>query len=328
MRRLAILLALAAISCAAMPATGLAEILEVPAVAPPQFRALLRAKLHSPKRHSTSEARIDLGKKHGVELAVVGEGNVVAVEAFGHRGASPGRGGRPPRPTAVTAYVARGTATSRRIGASFGRLGHVSMRFHPSGRVRRSQPRRHCRGPDHFTYHLGVFVGSIRFGNEGGGLSVRVHRARGRIRTPLRLHCALPRFAFLDGRAARPVHGGPSVPRTFFTAGWRDAVDSVEFAAFQITRRTLLLAVSEQSLGSAARISYALAIAPDSVISTNDALTEATVEPPAPFAGKGVYRAAPDGSTKWSGTLAVLFPGEPRLSLSGPLFKPTLRSGF
>ena len=50
--------------------------------------------------------------------------------------------------------------------------------------------------------------------------------------------------------------------------------------------------------------------------------------PPAPFAGKGIYRAAPDGSTTWSGTLAVFFPGEPRLSLSGPPFKPTLHSGY
>lgn len=328
MRRLITLLALAVGACAALPAAGLAEVLDVPAVAPPQFRSLLRAKLHSPKRHASSEARIDLGTKRGTELAVVGEGNVVAVEAFGRRGASPGRGGRPARPTAVTAYVARGTATSRRLEASFGRLGHVSMRFRPSGRVNTSKPRRHCRGPDHFTYRLGAFVGSIRFANEGGGMALRVHRARGRIRSPLRLHCALPRFPFLSDKAARPIRSGPSSPRMFFTAGWRDAVDSVEFAAFQIATKTLLLAVSEQSLGSVAQISYALAIAPGKVISTNDALTEATVEPPAPFAGKGIYRAAPDGSTTWSGTLAVFFPGEPRLSLSGPPFKPTLHSGY
>ena len=78
-----------------------------------------------------------------------------------------------------------------------------------------------------------------------------------------------------------------------------------------------------------ARIRYALAIAPPKKsFALNDAVTAATITPPPPFHAKGSYRAAPDGTTSWTGPLSVSFPGAPRLPLAGEEFKATLEVGF
>jgi len=90
----------------------------------------------------------------------------------------------------------------------------------------------------------------------------------------------------------------------------------------------LLLALAEESLGRMAILHYALEIVSGSVISHDDALTSATLAPPRPFHGKGIYRAAPDGTKTWSGSLSAAFPGRPRLALTGPEFAATLEAGF
>ena len=54
---------------------------------------------------------------------------------------------------------------------------------------------------------------------------------------------------------------------------------------------------------------------------SDDALTSATLRPPAPFHGKGTYSAGPDGTKAWTGPLSVAFPGAPRFPLTGTQFK-------
>lgn len=122
---------------------------------------------------------------------------------------------------------------------------------------------------------------------------------------------------------------GPRFDPTFLLASWRHAVAAVELITFRIGKTTLFAAVNEESLGSVARMRVALVTASSKKsFSLNEARTEATIEPPAPFHGKGAYRAASDGTTSWSGPLSVSFPGAPRLPLTGGEFKATLESGF
>ena len=75
-------------------------------------------------------------------------------------------------------------------------------------------------------------------------------------------------------------------------------------------------------------IRYGAAAAPSKLFDINDALTSATIAPPAPFHGKGVYSAAPDGMTSWTGPLSVSFPGAPRTPLTGPEFSAELSAGY
>jgi hypothetical protein len=330
MRRPFAFTALVTLCLCVLPSLAMAGALDIPAAAPPQFRALLRAKLHMQPSHHGFESSFDLKAQHGYTVTVVGEGDIVAVEVS--RPLAQGKGdlleelfGK----QAVTAYVARGTVTEHRIAASFGKFGKVDVRFRPKGPAVESGRRRRCRGVDHFTSRLGVFVGGVRFRGEGHYIAVRSHRAKGRVRTPLHLRCGSRSPQPFSSSRARPVGGQPSFTPTFLTATWRHAVSSLELIALRIGGTTLFAAVNEESLGSVARMRFALATAPSKKsFSFDEALTGAAIAPPEPFHGKGMYRAASDGTTTWSGPLSVSFPGAPRLPLTGEGFKATLNSGF
>ncbi len=330
-RRLSAVAALLTVGLCALPSLAMAGALDIPAAAPAQFRALLRAKLHMPPPRHAFESRFDLKAQHGYTVSVVGEGDIVVVQVS--KPIPPGNGNALEKligfKRAVTAYVARGTVSSRRITASFGKFGKVDVRFRPSGRVVESPPRHRCRGTDHFTSKLGVFVGGVRFSGEQQYIAVRSHRVKGRIRTPLHLRCSsLPSGLFSSPRA-RPVRQHPVFTPTFLAATSRHGVSAAELITVRVGKTTLFAAITEEGLGSMARIRYALATAPSTKsFARNEALTEATITPPVPFRGKGTYRAAPDGTTSWTGPLSVSFPGAPRLPLAGEAFKATLEAGF
>jgi hypothetical protein len=331
MRRPPAIAALATAVLCALPSFAMAGALDIPAAAPPQFRALLRAKLHMPPPRHGFESRFGLKAQHGYTVTVVGEGDIVVVEVS--RPLAHGKGDLLEKlfgfKRAVTAYVTRGTVTEQRIIASFGKFGKVDVRFRPTGQVVESARRRRCRGADHFTSQLGVFVGGVRFSGEGRYVAVRSHRAKGRIRSPQHLRCSSrPPRAFSSSRA-RPVREHPSFIPTFLAATSRHGVSALELIAFRLRKTTLFAAINEESLGSMARMRFALATAPSKkAFSFNDALTRATIRPPAPFHGEGTYRAASDGTTAWTGPLSVSFPGAPRLPLAGEEFETTLESGF
>jgi hypothetical protein len=329
MKRIAPLALLAVVLVlAALPSACAANPFDIPAAVPPQFRALLRERLHMPRPRAAAEYRFDLKTGKGYKVAVVAEGDIVALEVLRSAHPQPSHGRTFLRSGAATVYVARGTVSRNRISASFGSMGKVSVRFRPSGQVAESKPRRHCRGADHFTSDLGVYVGSIRFSGENDYLSLRAHRAKGRIRSPLHLRCTDVRFHRIEGRRARPVRNTPFGDITLLGASQRHGVSAVEFFALQLRQRTLFVAVTEQGRGRMAEIRYAVAVAADKTFTFDDARTSATLQPPAPFLGRGDYHAAADGTTSWSGSLSASFPGAPRLPLAGPEFKATLASGL
>jgi hypothetical protein len=334
MRRVAFCCSALAMLALALPSAGAAGPLDIPSAVPPQFRALVRKRLHRPRPRAASEYRFDLEARKGYKVSVIGEGNIVALEVIRVRNQKSARGRSFLRSGAVTVYVARGTVTPHRLAASFGAMGRVAMRFRPSGRIAKSKPRRHCRGADHFTSRLGVFVGNLRFKGEDRYLSLHVHRAKGHIRSPLHLHCGGFHFRSIEGRGeaagrkARPVRELPVFTPTILAATDRHGVSAVELLAFQIGKRTLFLAIDEQSHGSTAEVRYAISLSKTKAFTFNEALTSATLQPPKPFRGKGSYRAAADGTSSWSGSLSASFPGLSRLSLAGPEFETALVSGF
>ncbi len=321
---------LAAACLPASPQAATAGALDIPAAVPAKFRAALRAHLRMPKPKPPRgfQARFEIEAQHGYEISVIGEGDLVAVEVTRP---APGKS-RLKRllgiDRAPTAYVARGTVTPRRIAAKLGKFGRIDVRFRPSGRVARSKPRRRCRGADRFTSRLGVFVGGIRFSGEKHYVAVRAHRAKGRIRTPLRLRCGGPSFRPQARLRARPVREHPTFTPTSLAVSWRHGVAATEMIVFRARRATLFLASSEKSLGRMAVIRYGVAIAPSRLFEIDDALTSATITPPPPFHGKGVYSAAADGTTSWTGALSVSFAGAPRTPLTGPQFKAELSAGY
>ena len=327
MTRRALQGAVLATACLFLAPAVQANPLDIPSAAPPQFRALLREKLHANRGSFGTESRIDLGSKHGYRLFAIGEGNVVAFVVMRDRDPR-GAAARKARSRSqlVTAYVTRGRATRTRIQGSFGSFGDIDVRFRPSGRVVTNEPRR-CKGNPHFTYRYGTFAGRIRFTGEDHYVAVRAHRAKGRLRSPLRLHCrrqvAVP---LAQRKRSSGQRGSPQFAGLF--AERRQVTSSTGLLVLSAGERALLLAFQEEGLGDMAKLSYGLVMARGATLRYNESLTSATLEPPRPFRGKGDYRAAPDGTTTWAGSLAIAFPGAPRQPLTGPDFTAELDAGF
>jgi hypothetical protein len=295
----------------------------------PALPKLRRQSSHAQARKPETESRFELDAGHGYRLAVIGQNDIVIV-VVGRAASFRQEALKPAARTAeaFTLYIARGIVSPSRIAASFGGFGKVDVRFHPSGQVVESVPHRHCVGVNHFTSQRGVFSGSVRFNGEEHYVTVHSHRARGRVRSPLQLHCAPPGFRSRTSTRARPVRQTGLGSSASFTATSRHGVTSTELFVFSHRGKTTSIAETEESIGSVARIRYGLAVGHSQVFSLNNALTSATLTPPAPFHGKGTYLAAPDGTRSWTGPLSISFPGAPLWPLAGEQFKPSLHAGF
>jgi hypothetical protein len=229
---------------------------------------------------------------------------------------------------AATAYVARGTATESRLEASFGELGEISMRFHPSPKRTWVKPDRRCRGAGRYLVRHGDWEGTLRFRGEEDYLSLDVHRARGEVET---VAPSCRRAGSATGRGPsrrdliRPSQEpalGPEVP--VILASWRQGIANASFGGGASEEGSIFLASTQESRGPIAIFRAARALGPASAMSADAALTSAHVSPPAPFHGSATFHAAPDGTRTWSGGLFVSFPGASHYALTGEPFEPRL----
>lgn len=227
------------------------------------------------------------------------------------------------RRVAWSTYVARRKTSATAIRASFGDLGSVSMRFHPSGKVTYSKPHRDCRGPDRRTIRFGVFVGSVRFRGEGGYTSASAHRVKGKVITPPSLNCSGPSVEAGHRKGPRS-NAGQGNARTTLNAGWRLGLTATYFTAAVKQGKVRFLAATEQSEGSFAVYRVVSELASPLTFAFDDALSFAAVTPPPPFNGTGSLQRDADGIRNWTGSLAVSFPGDENVPLSGPQFKTRL----
>jgi hypothetical protein len=250
---------------------------------------------------------VDAG--HGYKLGVSTLGGSVYAEVWR------GRNGQ----RTSTAYLAHGVGTPERLQATFGQFGKVSMRFRESrNRTWFGRPRT-CRGANRFIQRRGTFHGSFRFRGEDGFVSVRVHRAKGAV--------VIPAPKCKHRKPSAVVEALSSSAPAALVSIARDGVDSTGFLAFEGRKSTVFVAADEEARNKVAIVRFAVLRRPIAIHS-NEALTAVTVSPSAPFHGTGRYRAAPDGSTTWSGNLSVSLPGAPRTPLTGPDFETFVEVPF
>jgi hypothetical protein len=219
---------------------------------------------------------------------------------------------------AATTYFARAILGTRRIRASFGALGSVSMHFEPSGRVVQAQPERGCTGVGGATTHLGVFIGSLRFRGEGGYVSASIHRAKGGLSSPPKPNCAGSNETGGEGEVSRRAK------RTELSAGFRRGLGAVYFGASARGNRARYYAIAEQGEGQIGIYRVAYATTSPLTFATDGALSFASLSPPYPFSGTGSLQRNLNGSRTWTGSLAVTFPGDPNVALDGPDFRTRL----
>jgi hypothetical protein len=203
-------------------------------------------------------------------------------------------------------YFAPATVTKTTLEADLGDLGHIAVRFQPSGKARRE--RSQCGGKPIF-FDSGNYVGTIDFHGEAGYTDVEATKARGDLKFFLDAICPASGTSGtgpgLPGAELRvkPVRSrsGPSLSLIE-----NDPMAPVRFEA----------SIAE-SRGEIAIERNTSATAPRTAFDYDSRLRTATVRPPAPFAGEATFNRTAEAGSRWNGNLTVDLPGRSDVPLTG-----------
>jgi len=189
------------------------------------------------------------------------------------------------------------------VSAHFGPLGSVDMHFVPTGGVRWDRP--YCGGKA-VRFARGHYEGSIRFAGGDGHPSMEASVGQ-----------VAPAWE-LEERCTGGIAEGPST-----LPGAQLLANSVYSATPYLTafkngpkEHSRIWVFLNEDKRSVSVSRFAAVLAPPSAFQYNRSLTKATVEPPAPFSGVGVYNEDRDRRQRWSGNLAVDLPGRENVSLT------------
>lgn len=262
--------------------------------------------------HGTNGFTIDVSSEAGVVKIAASERRS-PIATFSSRGqfrpAADANG-------ASSVYYVRGSGSDpSEVDAQLGTMGRISVGFRPSGETRVSLVHAvACSRPIRIVRHLGAFTGTIEFRGEAGYTSVVTTAARGSVGTPPPSGCA-------SARASRPGFGAAELRAVDGRAG-------TSFRATTTARGVAFRATFAERLGDGLVVSRrAFAGAPRGTFAFDPHLISARVRPPAPFGGVGHFDAGDQGlGPVWSGNLRVTFPGV-SVPMTGPGFRPSLRSG-
>lgn len=274
-----------------------------------------------------------LGKRDGYDIGLYMPSNRVAIlyvsrfeqEDGSFDGASSGY-----------AVHLKGPLDSEVVRAKLGSLGRVSLRFRPSGRIRRHPNSHACKGRPALTEY-GEFVGDVEFNGEGGYLHASFRRGKGEITHSFRLVCEKGHASDLAPKSLRE-YVGPSIG-FFFSPGqgtvsllYAVAHDHGRYTWIRAAHREGSLPGAEVTLGTLestggmaiGRGAYVEGVPGTLLTSLPGAHpATATLAPPAPFFGEADYLEQSATSHSWTGTLGVNLPGL-TLPLTGPAFSTSL----
>jgi len=227
---------------------------------------------------------------------------------------------------ATTTYLAPASGDPNAFEADLGALGTIAATFQPSGetqvsRVNLKGKTTKCVGAERIVRHLGTFSGTIKFQGEGGYTTVDVSSITGTVGTSLFRNCTTkPRRPRRHRRASANGFHFSAVstddPPVFFAASTgRPCLSSGNGPCFYAS-------AIEAPSDKLVVLRSAQATSGDRSFVFDDALTHASLNPPAPFSGQGNFRSALQASG-WTGSLAVAFPGA-TVPLTGPSFEARL----
>jgi len=225
-------------------------------------------------------------------------------------------------PASESTYLFRGVARDpATIEADLGPLGKVSLSFEPSGKkkvtmIDLSDKTEKCIGATKVVRRLGAFVGSVSFHGENGYTTAEGVRVPGTVGTSTFRNCSqLPKHSPEEEvLPERPTVLGVGGKAALFAL--RDA-EAARFTAFE----------AEDLGGEVSVFRVATAVSKPSLFTFSPDGSRASVRPPAPFSGTGVYRDTAAGSPTWSGDLSVSFPGVQRPLTGDGFVKPVLKPG-
>jgi hypothetical protein len=289
---------------------------------------------HVEVRQPTSAATIYLGEHDGYEIGIrLEEPGLAELSVFKFVGTEQ-------RAYVGTTYGAHfhGSPARGRVTARFGSVGSISVRFRPDGKGRTGRRAKNCRGArprDEF----GSFDGRISLRGEGGYFEVSSRSARGDLSRTFTVRCRV--------RHPQPFYRPESLrervaPRLDFTFGTEGGSLALLLAyAREGGREVAIRAAHMQGSPPGAelegtafeyqgempvgRIAESESAPPGTLLTSlpGEHPATATIKPPPPFSGEGIYLSEGATSHSWTGTLAVQFPGLPQ-PLVGPGFYSSL----
>lgn len=211
----------------------------------------------------------------------------------------------------------------KKIVARLGRFGEVDLAFHQISLAREAIPA-NCRGPK-TGLTLGVFRGTFKFVGEQGYTHALRHSARGQIKRIHPRKCHYPPAKY--GHSASLLTGSYRGKTYVSFDAWKTKLNGetqpTERFEARSTYRTKTFWVERFVTASGIPSDYrwqATHVANSSFPFL--ATADATLEPPLPFEGTGVFHFEPgdsyyDGTATWTGSLSVDFPGARDTSLTG-----------
>jgi len=220
-------------------------------------------------------------------------------------------------PRRIAYYATRGYVTDTRLKARFRGLGRIDLRLRRSGRKGRLHAPAPCNGTTE-SFDKATYRGRFRFRGEEGFAAAGAHRIAVNPQPWINLACS---YHF----EVQTENLEPSAAGALLSASMkrrRRMEIELTVAKSRPAGRTLATArTAERKHGIA--IERQVQFVTDAPAFTYDAaLSTATVELPAPFAGSAAYDRG--AARQWTGDLTVDLPGRPNVSLTRPDLRTTL----
>lgn len=204
-------------------------------------------------------------------------------------------------------YMVSGRREGDRFTARFGRLGRVTLEFHPAS------PRRGCR-----PFQRGTYRGRIDFTGERHYTEVHADAVRG--------------VALANPSPGCDASSSASSPFTILThlhAIAKRPSGAAALSAMRLARgRAFVLASLDERRGrmSVTRTAFALVGGRNAFLASAPGKHPAFayLKPPKPFAGSAVFEETGVGAGSWNGNLSAWLPGLGRVAFAGPGFSSNL----
>lgn len=209
--------------------------------------------------------------------------------------------------TGAVSYFAPATATESAIEADLGELGRVAVTFNPTGGTKRQ--RLVCGKDRAHSFASGYYEGTIDFHGEEGYTEVEATRAEGDASLALNVLCPADSTSGtgpgLPGAELR-VRTGHTRPAPSLTVVENNPQAPVQLEVNLHERhaeveieRTIRMRASHEAFDYDAR------------------LRTATLRPPPPFSGAGLFQRTGRHRSRWGGDLTVDLPGRSGVHLTG-----------
>jgi hypothetical protein len=219
------------------------------------------------------------------------------------------------RPGRWAAYQTSAEVTATTIKADLGRLGTIELEFVPNGQTRVVHSP--CDG-DRIESAGGAYVGSFRFRGEGGYATVEADRVPYAVGVLESLVCC-PCVTQLEG-------SGPDLPGARLTLLSRRQGETRSLQVNKNSPRSKMwfeASISERR-GSIAIDRHVTGRAGAGGFAFGRSLRTATLQPPSPFSGGAEFHRKAPRARRWTGDLAIDFPGRRQVRFTGSRFRVEL----